>query len=440
MSRLASLRCVCSAGFPEGVLIIRDPQSSAGLKSVAKRSARFGLPALLVVAVLALSFIAKPVAINGNLVSLCGYLGAPAVSGISPVSGSIAGGTVVTLTGCGFTGATSVHFGATTAAFTIVSDTQIHTTSPAHVAGLVDVTVTNPSGTSALNAPADQFEFIAPNSHCTAAFVSPSSGTFGAGTMLLFTASSHGCLGPRYAFWIQSPDATWHFKQDFPSATYTWDTSGLVGVYNIHVWVNVSGSSFDAVGAGTVTITACSAGSLSPAAPTQQVGTTVNFTAGSSGCATPRYAYWVQYPDMSWHFVRGFGAAAFAWSTAGLAPGVYTVHSWVNTAGTGFDTFGSSTVTLTGCATASLAPPTTSGARGITVNFTASSTGCTSPRYAFWVQYPDLSWHFVRDFDGATFGWITTGLPAAGTYTVHVWANVTGNSFDAVGSATVTLT
>jgi hypothetical protein len=45
--------------------------------------------------------------------------------------------------------------------------------------------------------------------------------------------------------------------------------------------------------------------------------------------------------------VRPFGSPMFSWSTAGLAPGTYTVHVWVNTQGNGYDTVGSSTVTLT---------------------------------------------------------------------------------------------
>jgi hypothetical protein len=413
--------------------------------STLKRSAKSLIPVGFVAAVLVVSWVAPSYSPAFKLAATCGsggygYGGLPNVSGISPIRGLYNGGTVVTITGCGFTGATAVNFGATAAAAkTVDSDTQITATSPAHAAGLVDVTVTTPAGTSPASPPADQFEYIAANSFCSSAAVSPASGTFASGTQLMFTASSHGCLNPRYAFWIQSPDGTWHFKQDFPSATYTWDTTALVGVYNIHVWVNVYGNSYDAVGSGTVTITKCTAGVVTPASASQQVGTTVNFTASSSGCVNPRYAYWVQYPDMSWHFARDFGAAAFAWSTAGLAPGVYNVHVWVNTAGTGYDSFGTSTITLTGCATASIAPPTVTQAHGTTVNLTASSTGCTSPRYAYWVQYPDTSWHFVRDFGAAAFAWNTTGL-GAGVYTVHVWANVMGNSYDAVGSATVTLT
>src|SRR5262249_18589891 len=42
-----------------------------------------------------------------------GTVPAPTVSGLSPSSGSEAGGTVITITGTGFTGATEVDFGAT---------------------------------------------------------------------------------------------------------------------------------------------------------------------------------------------------------------------------------------------------------------------------------------------------------------------------------------
>jgi hypothetical protein len=86
---------------------------------------------------------------------------APAVTGISPTSGSEAGGDMVTITGSGFTGATDVGFGATNAAnMNVDSDTQITATSPAGT-GTVDVTVTTPAGTSATSA-ADQFTYTSP--------------------------------------------------------------------------------------------------------------------------------------------------------------------------------------------------------------------------------------------------------------------------------------
>jgi hypothetical protein len=80
------------------------------------------------------------------------------VTGISPASGPVTGGTNVTITGTGLTGATSVSFGQTPAInVNVKSDTQIIVTSPAG-SGLVDVTVTTPGGTSATSS-SDQFTY-----------------------------------------------------------------------------------------------------------------------------------------------------------------------------------------------------------------------------------------------------------------------------------------
>jgi hypothetical protein len=86
----------------------------------------------------------------------------PTVTGVSPNSGAAAGGTTVTITGRGFTGATGVSFGGTLlvpGGFTVDSDTQITATSPAHPAGGVDVRVTAPDGTSPADPAVDTFTF-----------------------------------------------------------------------------------------------------------------------------------------------------------------------------------------------------------------------------------------------------------------------------------------
>ncbi|MEW1750032.1 beta strand repeat-containing protein [Streptomyces angustmyceticus] len=75
---------------------------------------------------------------------------APVVTSISPTQGVPAGGTHVTLTGSGFTGATMVRFGPNGTTFVIVSDTQITAKTPAGT-GTVQVTVTAPTGTSTQN-------------------------------------------------------------------------------------------------------------------------------------------------------------------------------------------------------------------------------------------------------------------------------------------------
>jgi hypothetical protein len=84
---------------------------------------------------------------------------APTVAGISPNSGPTIGGTSVTITGTGFTGATAVDFGTTAATDVVVAnDTTITAESPAG-SGVANVTVTTPGGTSSAT-PADHFTYV----------------------------------------------------------------------------------------------------------------------------------------------------------------------------------------------------------------------------------------------------------------------------------------
>ncbi len=95
---------------------------------------------------------------------------APTITSIAPTSGPAAGGTSVVIAGTNFANVTAVSFGATAAtSFTVDSSTQIAATAPAHAAGLVDVTVTTASGTSATSS-ADEFTYQAPppEPHATA--------------------------------------------------------------------------------------------------------------------------------------------------------------------------------------------------------------------------------------------------------------------------------
>jgi hypothetical protein len=86
----------------------------------------------------------------------------PIVSGIDQSSGPIGGGTSVTIHGQDFSGAAGqlqVFFGTTPAAsVSILSDTTLVATSPAHAMGRIDVTVQTPYGTSAPST-SDQFTF-----------------------------------------------------------------------------------------------------------------------------------------------------------------------------------------------------------------------------------------------------------------------------------------
>ena len=84
----------------------------------------------------------------------------PSVTSVSPSTGPAVGGTAVTITGSGFTGATAVDFGTAPAtSYRVVSDTQVTATAP-ESGGTVDVTVTTLGGTSATGVD-DQFTYQA---------------------------------------------------------------------------------------------------------------------------------------------------------------------------------------------------------------------------------------------------------------------------------------
>ncbi|MDX3240260.1 IPT/TIG domain-containing protein, partial [Streptomyces sp. ME03-5709C] len=73
----------------------------------------------------------------------------PALTALTPASGPTTGGTTVTLTGTGLSGATAVRFGSTPAvSYTVNSATQITAVAPPGSPGGVLVTVVSPTGTS----------------------------------------------------------------------------------------------------------------------------------------------------------------------------------------------------------------------------------------------------------------------------------------------------
>jgi hypothetical protein len=108
----------------------------------------------------------------------------PVVTKVSPTSGPVTGGTPVTISGAGLGEASAVHFGSIPASsFTVLSPTSIQVTSPptSAVAGVTDVTVTTPTGTSP--AKTDKFKYLP-----VVTAVNPSAGSTGGGT----TVTVHG--------------------------------------------------------------------------------------------------------------------------------------------------------------------------------------------------------------------------------------------------------
>lgn len=113
---------------------------------------------------------------------------APAISSVFPTSGSTDGGTTVTISGSNFqtSGTTTVKFDTTPAAsVNVTSASSMTAVTPAHAAGTVAVTVTNPDGQSAVAANA--FSYNVPGPSITA--INPATGSTAGGTPMAITGS-----------------------------------------------------------------------------------------------------------------------------------------------------------------------------------------------------------------------------------------------------------
>ncbi len=98
----------------------------------------------------------------------------PTVTGISPSSGSTAGGTRVTITGTNLTGAIGVTIGGSAATSVVVdNDTSITCTTSAGTAGTASVLVTTPGGTNVANT---LFTYQTPNTAPSFALPAPPGG------------------------------------------------------------------------------------------------------------------------------------------------------------------------------------------------------------------------------------------------------------------------
>ena len=178
----------------------------------------------------------------------------------------------------------------------------------------------------------------------------------------------------------------------------------------------------------------CTAAALAPnvAAP-QAPGAGVVFTARAMGCQSPQFRYWVLAPGGRWTMLRDYGPATWTWNTGGLATGTYEVGVWARQAGSAssYDAYGITTFALDpqACTSAGLAAtPGPPQAQGALVTLTASSTGCASPAYQFWVLPPGGSWTVVQPY-AATSSWqLDTRRYAPGNLQVGVWVRQGGST------------
>jgi hypothetical protein len=228
----------------------------------------------------------------------------PVVAGISPSSGFA--GTMITITGTGFTGATGVSFGSTAASsFTVNSATQITATAPAG-SRTVDVKVTTPRGTSATSS-SDHFTYL---NHFNVAFSPPTVTAGHTGTFRVTILDGDGNRVTDY-------DGTVHFTSSDPQAILSADYTFTAADMGSHLFGAVLKT------AGTQTITA--------------TDRNVSLINGTSSGITVRPA-----PDAGRFNVTGFPSPVQAGTPGGFQITVFDAFGNVATGYTGTVTFSSS--------------------------------------------------------------------------------------------------
>src|SRR6185437_5781337 len=123
---------------------------------------------------------------------------------------------------------------------------------------------------------------------------------------------------------------TWKLEQAYSAgASFTWNTGGLVGgTYRFSVWARAAagtGTFGNVLGRwdGYTTVTygltfePCASVSGSAAPSPAAVGVSVSVTALATGCANPRYQFFMLPPNsQSWLLAQPYSASAtFTWDT-----------------------------------------------------------------------------------------------------------------------------
>ncbi|HEV2034638.1 MAG TPA: CAP domain-containing protein [Candidatus Dormibacteraeota bacterium] len=274
--------------------------------------------------------------------------------------------------------------------------------------------------------------------------------------LLTGTATCPGT--PTYRFWVQAPGGPWTSNQDYGTInTYSWPVGGLsLGAYGLEVDVRTQGGTdtYEKVNNLTYILGAapCATPTLgaNPSSP-GATSATITFTSTTTGCATPLYRFWVRAPGGPWVITQDYSATnTFAWSGTGLA-GSYGIEVDVREQAEGdsvtYDAVKNLTYVLQGVVGPCTAPalganPSSPGATGATITFTATTSGCATPLYRFWVRAPGGPWVITQDYSAtSTFAWSGTGLAGSYGIEVDVREQAEGSSvtYDAVKNLTYAL-
>jgi hypothetical protein len=346
----------------------------------------------------------------GGTATLAGaftYIPAPTIASVSPSAGPLAGGTMVTITGTGLSGATSVTFGATPATyFTVDSATRVRAFAPAGT-GTVDISVTTAGGAATC---AGAYAYLPVP---TISSVSPTSGPQDGGTTVVITGTNYTNVVSVTFGGAMVPTFTVDSSTQITAVT----PSGILGA--VYVSVTTAGGTTTSMDAYTyLPIPVPTITSVSPIKGCDAGGTTVTIT-GTDLTGTTS----VTFGGTAATFTVDSGTQITATTPAGTAG---TVDVSVTTSG--------GTATATGAYTyvpaptiASISPTAGPESGGTTVIITGTDlTGTTSVTFGGTAA--------TLTVDSSTQ--ITATAPAGTAGTVDVAVTTAGGTETAAGAYT----
>jgi hypothetical protein len=325
------------------------------------------------------------------------YIAQPTVAAISPTSGPGAGGTSITITGTGFSGATAVTFGGTAATtFAVTSATQITATAPTGT-GTIDVRVTTAGGTSTTSA-ADRFTYITTPAVTS---ISPTAGPATGATSVTITGT------------------------EFSGATAV--TFGAVAATSFTVNSSTSITATSPAGTGTVDVRVTTASGTSPTSAADQF---TYVTAATVTSISPNAGPIAGGTSVAITGTGFTGATAVTFGATGATS--FTVNSATSITAT--SPAGSGTVDVRVMTTGGTSPTSAADRFTYTAPPTLTSTTPTSGSTTGGTSLTITG----TEFTGATA--VTFGATAATSFTVNSATQITATSPAGTGTVDVRVT
>jgi hypothetical protein len=306
------------------------------------------------------------------------------VTSLSPATGPTAGGTVLTLTGVGFTSVSTpkCQFGATLVAATVTSTTTATCPAPIHVAGSVAVTYSN-----------DATNFVAAGNFIYADYtltsITPTNGPTVGGTTVTLTGTGFSSIGtPKCQFGTTAVLAT------VPTGQSTSATCTSPGPITGSIVVQFANDAQSFVGTPTFLYINPTVTSFAPVNGPTTGGTTVTLTGtgfvmGNAFCqfgaSTPVTATVTSATSATCVSPAGNGGVSLQYSNNGQTYVASNTFNYLTSTLTSISpttgpVAGGTTVTLTGTEFAGLTPKCKFGTNIVTATITSTTTAtCMAP-------------------------------------------------------------